>query len=276
VTIWTASTPYVCGWTMDDECCTTFASASVTQAQRAVDTAAEVLYGLSGRQFGACERTVRPCRNSCCDPCDAFGGSSDVGFGGLGGYPWVPVFQGGEWINVSCNRCADSCSCTEVCELRLPGPVNSIVEVKLDGNVLAPLNYRVDNHSSLVWLGPDGACWPRCQDMNLADTEIGTFSVTYTRGRPVPAAGRNALAEFACEILKGCTNDASCCLPKRVTTVTRQGITMTLLDPQTFITEGRTGLYMVDAWLRAVNPKARSRYGAIASPDMPAYRETNT
>lgn len=262
----TADTAYACGWTLDDGCCAKLAAAfedetTAVIAQRCVDQAAEILYALSGRQFGACEITVRPCRQDC----------SDGRVSGLYGYPWTPQLINGSWVNTRCGRCKTDCSCTEVCELFLPGFVASVSEVKIDGVVLDDTDYRVDNGRNLVAMGD---CWPKCQDMSLADTEVGTFSVTYVKGRPLPVAGQAALGALACELCKACVGDASCCLPARVTSITRQGYSIAMLDPMEFLKDGRTGVYAVDVWLAAVNPKGRSRYAGVFSPDVVPGRVT--
>lgn len=262
----TANSPYVCGWTLDDSCCSKLAAAFADEskqamAQACVDQAGEVLYALSGRQFGACEVKARPCRQACCDPCGR-GGS---------GYRWTPILQGGQWTNVSCTGCKDSCSCTTVCEVLLPGPIQEVTQVMLDGVVVPADQYRVDNHSSLIRLGGD--CWPTCQDMNLEPSEVGTWEVTYVKGRPLPVAGQLALAALACELCAACIGDKSC-LPERVTTIVRQGLTMALLDPMEFLSQGRTGIYAVDLWLSTVNPKGRPRRAGIFSPDVAPPRVT--
>lgn len=231
-------------------------------AQAAVNQAAEVLYALSGRQFGICEVVARPCRPACCEPC------------GRGtGYRWTPVLQGGQWTNVSCVGCKDVCSCTTVCEALLPGPVYEVTEVLLDGVVLAETEYRVDGRRALVRL-TDGECWPTCQNMNLEPTEVGTWQVSYLRGRPLPEAGKNALGALANELAKACLGDSTCALPERVTTIARQGVTMALLDPMDFLTRNRTGIYAVDLWLTAVNPHGRSRHAGVYSPDVVPPRVT--
>lgn len=262
-----AASDYVCSWATDiccDPLATALASndaATVRMAQRAVTAAAEILYALSGRQFGLCELTVRPCRTECCDPCNQSGPR------------WTPALIGGQWTNVSCGDCGDGCSCSKVCEVALPGPIDSIVEVKLDGVVLAADQYRVDNRRTLVRL-TEGECWPTCQEMSLDSSQPGTWEVTYYRGLPLPEAGEASFAELACELYKACANDGTCKLPKRVTSIQRDGVTMAFLDPMTFIEKGKTGLYLVDLWLTAVNPKARVRRAGIYSPDLPTTRRT--
>lgn len=263
MTVRTANSLYVCGWTLDDECCAKLATAFVdnpTMAQACVDQAAEVLYALSGRQFGVCEVKARPCRKECCDPCDL-----------NNGYRWIPILRGGVWSNITCSSCKDSCSCTQVCEVDLPGPVDHITEVRQDGVVLGSAEYRVDNRRHLVRLGGE-ECWPTCQDMNLEPDQPNTWEVTYGKGRPVPIAGQAALGALACELCKACIGDSSCCLPERVTTIARQGLTMALLDPMEFLSRNLTGIYAVDLWLTTVNPHGRARHAGIYSPDMPELR----
>lgn len=268
----TSDSDYVCGWTTADSCpADALNSADEAVAQRAVTSAAEILYALSGRQFGLCEYTVRPCMKKCCDPCNLIGGGSV-----LSGWdtPWVPMLVGGLWYNISCWRCGDDCSCGKVCEIKLPGPVDSIIEVKIDGVVVDPTTYRVDNRKQLVRLGSD--CWPTCQNMSVADTETNTFSVKYLKGRPVPEAGKVALTIFANEIAKALNCDTTCKIPARVTTVNRQGMSYTIMDPNNFIKEGKIGLTIPDLWLASMNPKARARRAGVFSPDMPQFRETTS
>ena len=64
-------------------------------------------------------------------------------------YP-QPALVGGLWFNLTCGSCAGGCSCTPVSEVRLPAPVNTIVEVKIDGTPLVSGAYRVDNNRLLV------------------------------------------------------------------------------------------------------------------------------
>jgi hypothetical protein len=266
VTERTANTQFTCGWTIDDVCCdklhTAFEDSTKTElAQRCLDSAAEILYGLSGRQFGLCELTVRPCRVACSDP------STQIG------YRWIPALVGGQWTNVSCSSCKNTCSCTRVCEVRLPGPIASISEVKLNGEVLESTEYRVDNGNSLVRTSGD-ECWPTCQDMTADSDKANTWEITYLRGLPIPSAGMTALGELACELCLGCLGDTCCALPKRVTQLNVDGASMALLDPMTFLKDGRTGLYLVDLWLQSVNPKSLARAPAILSPDMAMHRRT--
>lgn len=422
--IWTANTEYACNWQMEDDCAPCRdkfpwgdGEPSPEQAeifQSCVDAAAEILYALSGRQFGLCEVAIRPCRKSC-DPC---GGS---------GMPWTPALFNGEWVNLRCPKCPSSgCSCPEICEVLLPSRVHSVTQVMIDGEVLPSSAYRVDNGRALVALdrpipeegalflayafldqasvvcvtepatlvvgvslgsdcyGPDeqgrlqlrfeglGAagvtadysgpaqgiavlaypsadpntageaflfddavwqigqtvasvgiedfgqpgnddasatityldgtvptwnaprnvsiqgdfsaqyrvatperfCWPTCQDMTADPSKPNTWEVTYLRGKPVPKSGQRALAELACELCLACLGDSCCALPKRITNLVVEGGTLNMLDPMDFLDKGKTGLYAVDLFLLAVNPKGRARSAALVSPDSIGHRRT--
>ena len=84
-------------------------------------------------------------------------------------------------------------------------------------------------------------------------------------------AARTLAMEF-CKLWNG---DDDCALPQRVTSISRQGVSYTLLDSQDFIEEMRTGLYAVDLFLKTVNPdKARAK-ARVFSPDVPRARRTN-
>ena len=61
-------------------------------------------------------------------------------------------------------------------------------------------------------------------------------------------------------------------MPQRVTSISRQGVSYTVLDNQDFIDELRTGLYVVDLFLKSTNPdKARAK-ARVFSPDVPRAR----
>lgn len=242
------------------------------QLSDSVNLSTAILYALSGRRWpGLATHTVRPCSKTIADVYRQFDSTLPRAYDGITyGYPFFPVRSGGEWYNISSSSCAcqnvSSCGCTVLPEITLGyWWVSAVSEVKIDGVVLDPANYRLDEDRKLV--RTDGGTWPCCQDLSLADTEENTFSITFDAGRTPPAAGIAVARELACELLKF-YNGQDCALPKRVTTVTREGVTMALLDPQTFIQEGRTGLPNVDMWLHSVNPEKLSRRGRVWSPDM--------
>lgn len=231
-------------------------------ASTAIRAASFVLWALAGRRHGACEVVVRPCSPSC------------VGSGLWHefGHGYQPVLYEGEWLNVCrCGGSPAACSCTSVSEIVLPmSPVVDVDAVTIDGLTLVEdTDYRVEGRR-LVRLG--GERWPVCQDMTAAAGADGSFVVEFSWGVPVDDLGALAAGELACEIAKAMTGDGGCRLPQRVQTISRQGVTMGFLDPQEFLAEGKTGLYLPDLWLSTVNPGGLRRRSAVWSPDVPAPR----
>jgi hypothetical protein len=77
------------------------------------------------------------------------------------------------------------------------------------------------------------------------------YTVTYVQASNLPPGSDRAVKKLADEYLKA-MNGAPCALPERITTITRQGMSWTLLDPQDFLDKGLTGMASVDHWLSAV------------------------
>jgi len=230
------------------------------------------LWNWTGRGYGVCPVALRPCRSDCAQ--------ADSTFWGYGPYTsgsampakarWGPALVGGQWFNLSCGACGDDCSCssTGAPSLRLPGPIDSVQEVLIGGDRLLPNAYRVDNRSLLV--RTDGGAWPTCQDMAAAPDKPGTFQISYLYGTPVPLGGQVAAGVLACELAKASSGDRSCQLPTRIQTLTRQGVTMTMLDTFEDVEKGRTGLWLVDSWVASVTQPRRG--GKVRSVDIPSPR----
>jgi len=230
--------------------------------------ASQVLFELSGRRFaGACEKTVRPCSKSWCGFQVLSRGHIVDNFGWYGSY-WG-------WPN------SHSCGCSPLDRILLSGyPVREVTEVLIDGDVVDPATYRLDERRYLTRvrdpLEPDNVLlWPSCQAMDLPDTEDGTFSVTYRYGMDPPLIGTLAAAELACELYKACNGGGvDCMLPSGTTRVIRQGVVVERLAFAAWgLQEGiwRTGLTRVDTFLNAFNPERLSRRPSVWSPDGPRY-----
>lgn len=223
--------------------CTPAPPADLTdeQANEWVDSwllfASDVLYQLSGRQWpGAVTETVRPLGCGCV----------------AGPGPRRPA---GTW-----------CGCGGVDRLELARrPLVSVDEVKVDGQVLDPSAYTVDDDRWLVRL--DGHDWPSSQDLRLADTEVGTWSVTYTGGVAPPVGGVKSAASLACQLMAAATPDTECRLPQRITAITRQGVTVAVLDPLTLFADGLTGLAEVDLWLGSLRIGRRDAEPTVVVPE---------
>ncbi len=241
------------------------------------EMASQLMFVLSGRQFqGTCQRKVRPCRQAC----SCFGANSSLG--GIGPWFWpssIGAYWWGSWSWYS--ECGDACGCGNESYIRLAGyPIQRILEVKLDGNVLDPASdYRLDARRNLIRLADLSGSpvvdrfWPACQDLSLPDTEPGTYSVTYEWGAQVPEFGKKAAAQLAVELWNASPENAGVCrLPDKVTRIVRQGIEMDRVVPLAdMLTMGATGLPLVDAFIAMTNPGKAKMRSAVFSPDLTPY-----
>lgn len=240
---------------------------SPTATGMAVEAATRILWSLSGRRFGTCQVTLRPCRSDCMD-----NWSSYPGWDWPTGYTMPPW----DWYTIpyACGSCMRGCSCNYLSEVVLPSPVSSIVTVKMDGTPMATGGaYRLDDNRFLV--RTDGQSWPRCNNLLLDDSQVGTWSVTALYGEDVPASGQFAMGELACEILKAAAGE-DCRLPPGVTQLVREGVTISYPDVGQLLKEGRTGLYLVDLFLASENPKGLRQRGRVYSVDSPRHRRAGT
>lgn len=243
-------------------------SYSLEHRQIAVTMATSVLWALSGRRFGTCEVTLRPCRRDCYDAWPW--GWTEWDNSVLGTSVWSGYRY---WFPTACGDCTSGCSCARVSEVALPPPVSRIVQVKVDGTPLVTGAYRVDNNRFLV--RTDGSEWPLCNNLNLDDTEAGTWSVTADIGEPVPMAGQVAVGELGCEILRA-LNGQDCRLPPGVTQLVRQGVTIQYPDVGQLLRDGRTGLYLVDMFLASENPHRLTQRARVYSVDQALHRRAGT
>jgi hypothetical protein len=226
----------------------------------------------TGQTFGACPVSIRPCRTKCPDsgygPLSMFYGTT-LGYYGQ----YRPALIGGSWYNIMCGACqADECSCDKVPMLKIPGPVVDIESIMIDGQALPSGSYRVDNWHLLIRL--DGQDWPKCQDMTAGEDEEGSFVINYSKGVEVPVGGQVAAGLLAQEFAKALCKDKSCALPQRLQQITRQGVSMTMLDDWTSMKEGQTGIWLIDSWVQSVTMPRRA--STVHSPDIPRHSPRTT
>lgn len=198
------------------------------------ELAAQMLWAWTDRRYGLCERTVRPCDDRS--------------------------------VRCGCGSRRVSCGCTDIPELVLPGPVASVLDVWVDGVLLDDTAYRVDDYRWLV--RTDGDAWPHCSDLLADPADAGSFVVTYLYGSAPPPGTGLITALFACELAKALCQDDSCRLPRRISSMTRQGVTITFDD----LDDGRTGLPEVDMWVSAQRRPARR--SSVWTPDLAVPRRT--
>lgn len=242
--------------------CDPLSTAAMAVTGDAVTMATEVLWQLSGQRFGLCEVTLRPCREECSDGY----GTLDDWWSGIGMSPFLsgggprPWWSDGVWFNV-CGGCTGGCSCTSLEQALLPAPTREVVDVRLDGIVMDPSRYRVDENRRLV--RTDGGVWPMCQDMSKSDDQPGTWSVTITVGEDVPVLGRRAVADLAAEFAKDCAGE-ECQVPYDVTALVRQGVSLNFGNPNSERVDPLVrmlGLRIVRLFLATYNPNRLQRRG---------------
>lgn len=259
--------PWASTLDMCPPCSTTYAL-DATLLEDMIEVASGILFELSGRRFpGTCTDTVRPCartERSFSHPIGALSSPYDgVTYSNGLGYRWVGSSCG-------CNS-VSKCGCARVPMVALGNyPVTGITEVKVDGVVLDPSLYRVDDYRYLVRLDdPDGTNpgWKCCQNWTVDTTELDTWEVTFTYGQEPPPAGVHAAAVLACELALSCDPEgsAACRLPARVTEVTREGVSFLIQDPQQLLTDGFTGITEVDMFLKAYGMKKPARVWSPAA-----------
>ncbi len=224
--------------------CETMDTASPVATGYAVAAATHILWGATGRRFDTCTITVRPSSASVL-----------------------------HWPHRYSHHEVDAwtwCSLSD--ELTLTAPVRSIVQVKVDGTVLVTGAYKLYDSRYLV--RTDGNVWPRSNPLTLADTEVGTWSVTLTYGEDVSMLGQLACGELACEILRA-MNGEDCRLPREVQQLTRQGVTIAYPDVTELLLAGNLGLYLCDLFINLENPRHLRRRAQVYNIDAPpAHRET--
>jgi hypothetical protein len=241
----------------------TFVTENPLLAQDAVDATSFVLFHLSGRKYSG-EHTVT--ETYCQTGLDQLGRGSYYGpYGrpplpGPSGYPDLlayPQLYRGVITNQVGGMCG-TCGCTHLLRLRA-GPVISVESVRVRGRELDSSAYAVYDYS---FIASPYQCWATCDDVE----------VTYTYGTAPPALGRMAAKAMADQFVLAMQGDEECTLPQRVTSISRQGMSMTLLDPQDFLDKGRTGIYQVDLFLTTINPDGARLRSRVFSPDIPRAR----
>lgn len=159
-----------------------------------------------------------------------------------------------------------------VYDLRLAGPVQQVLAVKVDGVDLDPGDVALFDSRYLYRVDPAGARlpWPQDQRVETPDTEPGTFMVSYVWGQTIPPGGNIAAKAWACYLanqLAQLQGEGGCGLPDKVTQLVRQGVTLSKLSALDFLDKGRTGIGLVDDWINVDNPNGLRRPATIASPD---------
>jgi hypothetical protein len=231
--------------------------------------ATDLLYRASGYQWpGVCTSPIIRPRGV--HPDDVAGGGPVAIQMGDGW--WIPQGITGT-LAVNCLG-GGSCSCLSMRQILLPGePVVSIEEVKIDGQVLDPEAYRVDNWRYLV--RQDGGTWPCCQQAHLPDTEPGTWSVVFTYGAAPPASGVLAAVALATDLAAACATPDTCSLPPDAVRASRNGVEFDL-QPADLMIDGKFTTPEAEAFIQATNPHGLADTGHVRSPELARHRSQQT
>lgn len=208
----------------------------------AVATASFIMYKLSGERYTGVQQATE-----------------SYGSGYFNPMKLQPVLVQGDIKNIPIHE--------GIRELRLRNsPVVSIQSVHLGGVLMDPSEYSLRNNAYIV--KKNSIPW-------ILDP-LYDLVVEYTYGTPIPAAGKHAAIRLANELIYAYNDDPQSALPQRIVTqVTRQGETMTILDPLNFLQVGRTGIYEIDLFLAAVNPNKAKKKSKVFSVDKPRGERIN-
>jgi hypothetical protein len=253
--------PYVC-----DECCSLNLNEVPQQLRdRAARWAAGFLWSATGRQYGGCPVTYRPCREGCAPAMNCCGGYSGPAVRSV---PWrVPGSL--DWVNLSCTSCTRGCQCSAVSEVYL-SDVDQVLNVRIDGVDYDPCGMVAVYDRSRV-VRTDGGQWPICQELGKTDGP-GTWSLTVLQGQCVPDGGDWVTGTLMCEFLKSCLKRDDCQLPRRLQTITRQGVTIGFNDRFENLGIMRTGIWEIDAWIEEARFVGAAT-PSIISPELPSPTE---
>jgi hypothetical protein len=224
-------------------------------AEDACQVASNLLWTMSGRKYhGTTTVTER-----------YFTAIDAFRYQGSSAKQFFPHMIGGSVFNLPAEDWNDSAyqsdGSSSLSRIRLRGkPVQEVHLVRsgYDGSIIPADAYYLAEHSTLI--ANKGTPWTP-----------GNLEITYTFGQQPPTAGRHAARVFAIELIKAWEGD-DCALPDRVTSVSRQGVSYTILDNQDFLENFRTGIYVIDLFLKTANPAKALAPTKVFSPDIPRAR----
>lgn len=217
-------------------------------AQMAVDYATFVLYKLTAEKYPGVSRTVESYvsesrRPSYQDPTatEVLGNTQSIGVPSNLQYPQRLYLRG--------------------------TPVHEVHSVLYGSEALSDQQYILFNKKFLKL--NTGSRWNYACDRN-------GITVDYSYGMMPPKAGVLAASTLANELLilmgEG-TSNSECRIPERVTSVSREGISFDLIDPQEFLDDGRTGIWEIDLFIRTANPaRAKKQPRILSANDPRRYR----
>lgn len=202
----------------------------------AVENASYLLYTLSGRKYGGVRTTTEAYTSNL---------ATDLSL--------RPHVISGNVYNLPTNTPA-----MRNLYLR-ESPVRSIISIEQAGTTFDPATYSLRNNRYVI----------RANGLPWVLDPINELTVSYTYGMNPPESGKRAAIRLANEYILLYSGSPDCALPERIQSVTRQGISYTLVDPQDFLREGKIGIPEIDLFLASTNPTGAKNKAKVFSVDRP-------
>ena len=232
--------------------------------------AVEYLWNWTGRKYGSCPATLRPCIQEVVVAPSNFDRAVARPLSG-GGLRWLPVNLDGRTLGFACGRCGETaCSCSKADALRLPPLVTKVTEVRIGVEVLDPAAYQ---QVGRILYRRDGRQWPTVQDVAALADDPDVWELDVLYGVPVPAGGQAAAAVLADQFSRALTNSRGCQLPERIQSVSREGVSVAVMDTFEDLQKGGTGIWLVDSWVQSVSRPASA--WRVTSPDLRPGRKVS-
>lgn len=213
-----------CLWPIEPgDCCKVPAGTDPAIVDQAIVRASYIMRSLSGGTVGQCTQTLRPLHMCASCRSHCCGGADGVALQGRNGEP-----------------------------------VSSVLAVRLGATTVDSATYWYED--SMLWRVPPGR-WPS-KDPKWQKCGTGNaFCVDVLAGAVPDQWALGVAGELVCELVKACTGQ-KCRLPKNTTSISAQGVTVTLseADLVAYLPE-------VAAWAKAVNPMGAVAPAAVWSPD---------
>ena len=209
-------------------------------AEISIQTASHILYKLTGEKFQGIHTTT-----------EYFGGEQPS-------IQVEPIVVSGKMYNLpttGTSKYGPSVVKDQKIYLR-HRPVRKILEVVELGKVVDPSQYTLRDRHFLR----------KRNGMGWIINQFNELEVTYEYGALPPTAGVSAAITLADQLYLNEIGSEDCALPARVTSINRQGVNITALDPQEFLLEGRTGIYEVDLFIRTYNPNKAQKKSKLIIP----------
>lgn len=227
-----------CTWEADYSACANPSGwADLTPAERGTfeEMASTLLWQWTGQSFGTCPVTIDPVLTRCPLGWTTYGA----------GYPhdWTRGLSDYGYPTIEPCCCPVCIDAPRLSTVLLPGPIASVEKVTIEGDVLDSDRYGITGSRTLA--RSDDQEWP-------GGLDHAPWTIDYHRGVDVPVGGRIAAGILAIELWKASCQDKTCALPQRVQSITRQGVSMAILDNFDDVEQGRTGIWLVDSWVASI------------------------